>query len=84
MDRSVIRAKIKNSIARVANLAPEEIGDAASYREDLMLDSLTILEIVVDVELQFQIKVPDEELSAVRTVEDTTDLVQQYLCLEAV
>lgn len=82
MDSSEIRTKIKNSIASIANLSPDEIADHASYKEDLMLDSLTILEIVVDVEFQFQIKVPDEQLSAIRTVQDTVEVVQQYLYVQ--
>lgn len=74
-----IRAKIKKSIANIANLDPADISDNASYKEDLTLDSLTILEIAVDAEFQFQIKIPDEQLSELRTVDDTVRLVQQYL-----
>jgi acyl carrier protein len=84
MDVNEIRAKIKKSIATISNIAPEEISDAASYKDDLLLDSLTILEIVVDVEFQFKIKVPDEELSKIRTVEDTVNVVRQYLYAETV
>jgi acyl carrier protein len=80
MDRDAIRVKIKESIAGVANIAVEEIGDAASYKDDLHLDSLTILEIVVDVEFKFQVDVPDEEMASIRTVEDTVNVVYQNLC----
>jgi acyl carrier protein len=79
-----IREKIKRSIASVTYLDPEKIDDSASYKDDLAIDSLSILEIVVDVEYQFQIKVPEEELSAIRTVSDTINTVQKYLCAEVV
>jgi acyl carrier protein len=79
MNTDEIKATVKQSIANIANLSAEEIGDTASYKEDLQLDSLTILEIAVDAEYKFQIKIPDEELSEIRTVDDTVRIVQQYL-----
>ncbi|MCA1593869.1 MAG: phosphopantetheine-binding protein [Acidobacteria bacterium] len=79
----MIRATIKKSIATIANLDPEEISDHASYKDELQLDSLTILEIAVDAEYKFQIKIPDDELSEVRTLDDTVRLVQQYLPVAA-
>ena len=78
-----IRAKIKESIANIANLELADISDHASYKDDLQLDSLTILEIAVSAEFDFQIKIPDEQLSEIRTVEDTVRVVQQYLLVEA-
>jgi acyl carrier protein len=77
-----IRAAVKSSIARITSLEPSEISDCASYKDDLQLDSLTILEIAVDAEFQFRIKIPDEQLSDIRTVEDTVNIVQRYLSLD--
>ena len=79
MDVDEIRARIKKSIATVAEIDVNEIRDNSSYVEDLYLDSLAILEIVVDVEAQFDIDAPEEELKAIRTIDDTVQLVQQYL-----
>lgn len=79
MNTEEIRSAVKNSIARIINIDASEISDRASYKDDLQLDSLTILEIAVDAEYQFQISIPDEQLSEIRTVEDTVNVVQQYL-----
>lgn len=84
MSTDDIKTKIKKSIAHIANLSPEEIADDASYKDDLNLDSLTILEIAVDAEYQFKITIPDDELDAIRTVNDTVNIVQQYLSMAAV
>ena len=83
MDADEIRSKIKGCIASIASLNPAEIADDASYTDDLALDSLSILEAVVEVEYQFGIKVPEEEMKEIRTVEDTVRVVQMYLCGEA-
>ncbi len=79
MNTDEIKASIKSSIARITNLDPCEISDTASYKDDLQLDSLTILEIAVDAEYQFQVKIPDELLSEIHTVNDTVSIVQRHL-----
>ena len=81
MNTEEIRATIKRSIATITNINLEEITDSASYKDDLQLDSLTILEITVDAEYQFQVTIPDEVLSEIRTVDDTVRVVQQHLQL---
>lgn len=79
MSTDEIRATIKKSIASITNISLEEITDSASYKDDLQLDSLTILEIAVDAEYQFHVKIPDDDLSEIRTVDDTVRIVQQHL-----
>ena len=79
MSTDEIRSTIKKSIANITNIDLEEITDSASYKDDLQLDSLTILEIAVDAEYQFQVTIPDEVLSEIRTVDDTVRIVQQHL-----
>ena len=83
MSTEEIRARIKKSIATITSISPTEITDNASYTDDLKLDSLTILEIAVDAEYQFKIEIPDDDLAAIRTVDDTVRVVQQYLCAVA-
>ena len=70
-----VRAKIKEIIANVTNIDPEDIGDEASFVEDLQLDSLSLLEIGVDVDYEFKLGVPEERLQELRTVKDSVDLV---------
>jgi acyl carrier protein len=83
MSTDEIRARIKKSIATITNISPEEITENASYKDDLKLDSLTILEITVDAEYQFKIEIPEDDLSAIRTVSDTVKVVEQYLLAQA-
>jgi len=83
MDIDEVKSRIKGCISKVTSIDPQKIADDASYVEDLALDSLSILETVVEVEYHFNIKVPEEELSAIRTVDDTISTVRKYLCLQA-
>lgn len=76
-----IRDSIKKVVASVSDINLADIGDLASFKEDLGLDSLVLLEISVDIGLQFELDIPEEQLMQLRTVQDAVELVQQ--CLSA-
>lgn len=83
MDVAEVRAKIKKIIANVTNLDPAQIADDASFIEDLSLDSLSLLEIGVDVDYEFKLGVPEERLQQLRTVQDSVNLVLETLAARA-
>jgi acyl carrier protein len=74
-----IRQTIRDSVSRITGAAPGEILDTSNYREDLGLDSLSALEVMVDIEYAYKIKVPEERLPTIQTVQDTINVVQEYL-----
>ena len=84
MEVEEITARVKSIIANVTNIDPDEIADDASFVDDLQLDSLSLLEIGVDVDYEFKLGVPEEKLQEIRTVRDTVELVQQHLGDKAV
>lgn len=79
MDVAEVRSKVKQIISNVTNIAPDQIADNASFIDDLNLDSLSLLEIGVDVDFEFKLGVPEERLQQLRTVQDSVDLVLQVL-----
>jgi acyl carrier protein len=74
-----IRTRIKQIIANVAGLNAARIEDEARLREDLKLDSLSLLEIGVDVDLAFKLELPDERYKEIDSLPAMVDLVQQRL-----
>jgi acyl carrier protein len=82
MDVEVVRTKIKQAINRVAGIEVAAISDTASYETDLGLDSLSILEIAVELENQFKFHASDEELSSIHTVQDAVALVTKRVGVE--
>jgi acyl carrier protein len=81
MDQDTIRARVKEIVAKVTGLAAAEIPDHAALREDLQLDSLTLLEIGVNVDYEFRLSLPDldQRLPQVRTIDDAVALVEEIL-----
>ncbi|HEX4954918.1 MAG TPA: phosphopantetheine-binding protein [Thermoanaerobaculia bacterium] len=79
MEVESIRTKIKEIIANVTNLDPAKIGDTDSYIDDLNLDSLSLLEIGVDVDYAFKLNLPEERMRSLSNVEETVALVLERL-----
>ena len=74
-----IRTRIKQLIAKVAGLDPARIPDDATLRDTLKLDSLSLLEIGVEVDLAFHLELPDERYREIDSLPAMVDLVQQRL-----
>ena len=74
-----IRAKVKEIVSSVANIPVAEIGDRDSYQDDLGLDSLSLLEIGVDVDYEFRLGLPEEAWQEVGSIEDAVRLVAENL-----
>lgn len=68
--------KIRDIIATTLNLDPEEITPDKSFAEDLDADSLDLAEIIMAIEDEFGVTIPDEILEKVVTVQDAYDLVK--------
>jgi acyl carrier protein len=83
MDVEAIKAKVKEAIQQVTGIDAATISDSASYDQDLGLDSLAILEIAVCVEQHFKFQATDEELSSLRTIADSAELVRRKMLVEA-
>jgi acyl carrier protein len=77
MNEQEVSIKIKQIISNIAGLDPQRIQDGSSLRDDLKLDSLSLLEIGVDVDLAFQLNLPDERYKEIETLPQMVSLVQQ-------
>ena len=77
MNDQEVSAKIKQIISNIAGLDPQKIPDGSSLRDDLKLDSLSLLEIGVDVDLAFQLNLPDESYKEIATLPQMVHLVRE-------
>ena len=84
MSTEEIRNRIKEIVAGVTSIDVQDIADGASFVDDLQLDSLSMLEIGVDMDYEFKLGVPEEQLAELRTVQDAVELVQQRRARKAV
>ena len=79
MDRGEISAKMKDLLVSELGLDESKIADDASFEEDLEVDSLGVVELLMALEDEFGVKIPDEEAESIHTVGQAVDLVHGKL-----
>lgn len=62
-------------VTHLIELSPTDITPESDIIYDLGLDSLQLYELVVDLEEGYDIRLPDEELEKIHSVQDIVDLV---------
>jgi acyl carrier protein len=70
-----INPKVKDIIVEQLGVDPEKVKAEASFIDDLGADSLDIVELVMAMEEEFDLEIPDEDAEKLKTVND----VQTYL-----
>ena len=80
--KNAIEQTLKESIARQKMLAVEDISLDSSL-DELDISSLDAISLVFDIEDQYGIEVPNEELKKLRTVGDIVEGVDQLLSARA-
>ncbi len=70
--------RIKEIIAEELDRDINEVTDAASFIEDLGADSLAIVELVMRMEEEFGIEIPDEEAEKIKTVKDVIEYIKAH------
>ncbi|QKT07666.1 acyl carrier protein [Gordonia sp. X0973] len=70
-------AGIAEIIEEVTGIEPSEVTMEKSFVDDLDIDSLSMVEIAVQIEDKYGLKVPDEDLAGLRTVGDAVAYIQK-------
>jgi acyl carrier protein len=73
-----IEAKVKSIIADQLGVGEDEIKMEKSFIEDLGADSLDIVELVMTMEEEFEIEIPDEEAENIKTVGDAINYINTH------
>jgi acyl carrier protein len=73
-----IEQKVKNIIADQLGVGEDEIKINSSFIEDLGADSLDIVELVMAMEEEFEVEIPDEEAENIKTVQDAVNYITTH------
>ena len=71
-----IEERVKKIIVEQLGVKEEDVKPEASFVEDLGADSLDTVEVVMALEEEFDIEIPDEEAEKITTVQSAIDYVQ--------
>lgn len=71
-------SRIRAIVADVLELSPDEIDDSADFVNRYQADSLNLIEIVAQLEKQYQVVLPQRELPQAHTVTALYELVARH------
>ena len=82
MKMEEVQAKLKEIVMDRLNAEEDQIKPEATFVEDLGADSLDIVELIMGIEEEFDIEIPDEDAEKLTTVEEAMTYVKTKLGAE--
>jgi len=74
-----ISEKVKAIIVEQLGVDEEEVTLKSSFTDDLGADSLDNVELIMALEDEFDIEIPDEEAEKISTVQDAIKYIEEHL-----
>ncbi|MFE1748045.1 acyl carrier protein [Coleofasciculus sp. H7-2] len=75
MSQEEIFVRVKKIVAEQLEVEPDEVTPQASFANDLGADSLDTVELVMALEEEFDIEIPDEAAEQIGTVQAVVDYI---------
>jgi acyl carrier protein len=76
--RDEVFERIKDVLSERLSVDEADINEEANFQEDLDADSLDLVEMIMELEDQFGIKIPDEDAQKIQTVGQAVDYVTSH------
>ena len=78
MTREEVLERIRSHLAAELEIEPARIDEGTRFREDLEADSFDLLELTVELEDTYGIRIPDEQAARILTVGQAADFVAAH------
>lgn len=79
MEQAQIESKLTDLLVDELGLDRDSITPTAKFEEDLEVDSLGVVELLMAIEDNFDVKIPDEEAEGIGTVADAVNVIAAKL-----
>ena len=70
--------RVKNVIVDQLSVDADEVTQEASFVDDLGADSLDVVELIMGLETEFDIEIPDEDAEKISTVGDAVEYIKSH------
>ena len=69
--------KVRDMLAKQLNLKPDTITLESDVVKDLWADSLDVVELLISLEDDYGISIPEDDIVNVKTVKDIVDMIEK-------
>jgi len=77
-----VEQRVKEIVVEQLGVDPEQVTNEASFVDDLGADSLDTVELVMALEEEFGLEIPDEEAEKITTVGETIEYIEKNTAAE--
>jgi acyl carrier protein len=83
VSREELTRRLIQMAAEQVSMDPAQVGPASHFYDDLSFDSLDIVEYAINIEEEYEVSVPDEQMEQIKTVCQAIDAVAAALARKA-
>ncbi len=70
--------RLRKIIVEQLGVEPDQVVPTASFTKDLKADSLDLVELIMSIEEEFGVEIPDEEAEKIQTVADALQYLETH------
>jgi acyl carrier protein len=78
VDQGSLEERLRRIISEQLGVDESQVVPSASFEEDLNADSLDVVELIMQIEEDFNIQIPEEDAEKIRTVGDALDYIRDH------
>lgn len=79
MNKDEILEKVRDILVEQLEVDPDDVKLEASFQDDLNADSLELVEVIMELEDQFNVKISDEEARSLTTVGEAVEFIAERI-----
>ncbi len=74
----MVLEKLKSILAEQFDAEEDSITTETNLQEDLEADSLDVVDLLMSIEDEFEVEIPDEEVESIKTVGDIVEYIESH------
>ncbi len=78
MSQSPVDVRVKSIIVKLLGVSEQDVSADKAFTDDLGADSLDVVELMLEMESEFRLDIPEEEAEKIRTVGDAITYINSH------
>jgi acyl carrier protein len=74
-----VKEEVRTRVAELVEMDPSEVKDEADFIEELGVDSLMAIELMVALDKEYKIDIPEDEFRQIKNVNQAVDVVMKHV-----